>query len=1036
MAKGLSTVPRATVPRSRLSLALVGAGVGALLAGCTTPPPEAYASLGEQRVVASTPAGTDARGDSCVSRPGRSPVLDVPVARTTEIFCAGFNQPVARVHALRGRLDANAVVAGGIWRTQLDERLSCGAPQATRLGEGTPASLLSCTRRVGGLPFIALVIEGPDGTVLADGIPSTLPVMDRIARNVAPAASDSASRSDALQIEAVRLSVRAFGAGDARDYDRAMAVGRDLNLAEQYARAEDVYRSALAIQERLHQGSGADNPAAVSALAHLAINLSNQGRYREAEQFFARAERMAPRSIDPVDPIRLLHYRGLHALNQGRYEAALDLLRQAEDGYAGQVPPRLLASGAELGVGGGALLPGSAQASLIGLAEVRRVRAGALARTGRPEEARLLVTQARDLLRRVADERNVVVGRSLRTEAAAMAAGLQSADAGALLEQAAQRYRDASPRERPEAMTLFLAGQRRAAAGQLAEALVNFRAGAEILRSRQISLEPTQMLPYLDALAAMAARSPAQAQALAQEMFGAVQLAQRGQSARLVNQAAARLASGAANPDNPAVAAAVRRMQDLDQELRDLFAERDALGGERQALAAIDARIDGKQRERAEAEADVANADPRYLQLLGASATAAEVARVLDSREVLVQTLLGPQHGYTVAVRADGTVAGRRIDLGERQAGELVRRIRASIDRGPSEQRPGNQGRVPQPFDTTAAHELYSRLLGPVAAALEGAEALVVVPDGPLLALPYALLLAEPAAPDALGRAQWLVRRHAIAHTTSPQALVKLRAGAPASTAARPYIGFGAFVPPTPAQFAAFFPADRCADDARLATGLRAMPATGTEVQIAARFNGADARSVVLGQDFTVAALRAADLGAYRIIHLATHALLPGELSCVTEPAIIASPARGAPNASSAFLRSTDVLSFRLDADLVILSACNTAGPGSGVAEGAGSAGEALSGLARSFFYAGARGLLATHWYADDEVATLMVADLMRRQAAGGSSAAALRGTQLLVLEQAGSSLPAQFSHPYYWAVFAMIGDGRRQPPAPRVAAL
>jgi CHAT domain-containing protein len=298
------------------------------------------------------------------------------------------------------------------------------------------------------------------------------------------------------------------------------------------------------------------------------------------------------------------------------------------------------------------------------------------------------------------------------------------------------------------------------------------------------------------------------------------------------------------------------------------------------------------------------------------------------------------------------------------------------------------------------------------------------------------MLLAEPASPDALGQAQWLVRRHAITHTTSPQALVKVRGGAPASTAARPYIGFGNFVPPSRAQFAATFPADRCADDAQLAAGLGAMPGTGTEVLMAARYTGGDARSAVLGQDFTVAALRAANLESYRIIHLATHALLPGELSCVTEPAIIASPTRGAPNAASAFLRSSEVLSIRLDADLVILSACNTAGPGSGVAEGAGNAGEALSGLARSFFYAGARGLLATHWYADDEVATLMVADLMRRQAAGSSSAAALRGAQLLLLEQAGNRLPAQFAHPYYWAVFAMIGDGRRQPAAQRVAAL
>ncbi len=1012
-------MPKALPPSARLLSLFAGLS---LLAGCTAPPPEAYATLGDQRVAASQPAGTDARGESCFSRPGSFIALDGPVATATEVFCAGFNQPVARVFALRGAIDPGQIAAGGVWRTQLNERLSCEAPQVTRLGDGTPARLLSCTRRVGGLPHIALVTAGPDGTVVADGIPSTLPVMERIARNLPPGSGDAATRSDALQIEAVRLSVRAFSAADARDYDRAMSLGRELNLAENYARAEDVYRSALAIQDRIH---GADSPASVSALAHLALNLSNQQRFREADQLFARATTLAPRSVDTVDAVRLVHYRGLHAMNQAKNDQALDLLGQAEAGYVALVPARLLVAGADLGVGGGSLLPGSAQAAVIGLAEVRRVRASALARLGRPDEARVMLTQARELLRRVADDRSVVVGRSLRTEAAAMAAGQQAEGAGALLEQAAARFRQASPGERPEATTLFLAGQRHADAGRLVEALTAFRAGAAILRARQISLEPVQVLPYLDALTARAAQAPAQAAALQQEAFGAAQLAQRGQSARLVNQAAARLASGTGDGR---VAAAVRRMQDLDQELRDIFAERDGLGAgtDPQAIAAVDARIATKQTERAEAEGDVANAAPGYRQLLGATASSADVAGVLDAREALVQIVLGPRHGYGIAVRADGSVLARRIDLGEAQVGALVRRVRASIDQGAGQ----------QPFDTVASHELYNRILGPVAAALQGAEALVVVPDGPLLSLPFAMLLAEPAAPDALGQAAWLVRRHAIAHTTSPQALVKVRGGSPASTAARPYIGFGNFVPPSRAQFAATFPADRCADDARLATGLGALPGTGREVMAASRYAGGDARSAVLGQDFTLASLRAANLESHRIIHLATHALLPGELSCVTEPAIVVSPARNAANASTAFLRASEVLSLKLDADLVILSACNTAGPGSGVEDGAASAGEALSGLARAFFYAGARGLLVTHWPAVDDAATLMVADLMRRQADGASSAAALRGAQLLFLNEAGGRLPAEFAHPYYWAVFAVIGDGRRQPAPRRVAAL
>ena len=198
------------------------------------------------------------------------------------------------------------------------------------------------------------------------------------------------------------------------------------------------------------------------------------------------------------------------------------------------------------------------------------------------------------------------------------------------------------------------------------------------------------------------------------------------------------------------------------------------------------------------------------------------------------------------------------------------------------------------------------------------------------------------------------------------------------------------------------------------------MVRTRVEVQAAQQLTGAGPRDVRLGADFTAAALRGAGLDKYRVVHLATHALLPGELSCLPEPSIIVSPAAGAPDASTSFIPASDLLSLKLDADLVVLSACNTGGPG-----GAGG-GEALSGLARAFFYAGARGLMVTHWAVDDTAAALTVADSLRRQQGGASSAASLRGAQLLILDEAGKALPAEFAHPFFWAPFALIGDGRR----------
>jgi CHAT domain-containing protein len=250
-----------------------------------------------------------------------------------------------------------------------------------------------------------------------------------------------------------------------------------------------------------------------------------------------------------------------------------------------------------------------------------------------------------------------------------------------------------------------------------------------------------------------------------------------------------------------------------------------------------------------------------------------------------------------------------------------------------------------------------------------------------------------------------------------------LRTRAGASRAPLSYVGFGDPAMPSLAQLARTFPQGRCPGDVRLAASLPPLPGTRAELLAARQIVGAPPGAVTLGTGFTAASLRNADLDRYRIVHLATHALLPGELSCLQEPAIIASAPRNAPDASAAFIEATEVLDLKLDADLVILSACNTGT----VIGGSGTGGEALSGLSRAFFFAGARGLMVTHWPVADAVAALTVADTLRRQAREGQDAAtALRGAQLLILNDAGRGLPASFAHPFYWAGFALIGDGPR----------
>ena len=186
----------------------------------------------------------------------------------------------------------------------------------------------------------------------------------------------------------------------------------------------------------------------------------------------------------------------------------------------------------------------------------------------------------------------------------------------------------------------------------------------------------------------------------------------------------------------------------------------------------------------------------------------------------------------------------------------------------------------------------------------------------------------------------------------------------------------------------------------------------------------------MLGAAFTVPAVEHASLKNYRVLHFAAHALLPTDLRCQSEPAIVTSAPPGALDASGALLTSSDVLGLDLDADAVILSACNSGGPGG--ADG----GDSLSGLARAFFFAGARALLVTHWSISDQSSAFLVADTLRRFAAGsdGGLAGSLRAAELGMLDGAGKTLPASLAHPFYWAPFALIGEGQGQRLPARVA--
>jgi CHAT domain-containing protein len=581
--------------------------------------------------------------------------------------------------------------------------------------------------------------------------------------------------------------------------------------------------------------------------------------------------------------------------------------------------------------------------------------------------------------------------------------------------------------ERPVAVTLFLAGRSALAGGKREEALSLFRKGATVARTAHFSLPDDLVGEYLKALDDEANEPNADHAAFVSEFFEASQLIQGTVTGRVVAQAFARLAAG-----NEAARELLRQMQDADLKLQQLYTLRDrqtrlsAAELNSGRFAEIDAEIVKTQKTRADADAAAQAASPDYAQLISKEVSVDDVQHVLAENEALLSFVVGSKFMFGIFIEP-GQVKEYRIDLAQDTLADAVAHLRSTI----LPQEVNGKATLPV-FDVGAAHELYKKLLGPVEGQFDKLDRLVVVPSGALSSLPLEVLVtqATPPVTDANYIAvPFLVKRLAISYVPAPQSLVVLRKNTKPSTAPNPYIGFGNFTPATRAQIAASYPPFGCVRDFLSLVGLEPLPGSREEIDATGKlvFHAPD-QDMVLGADFTKARLTSMDLTKYRIIHLATHALLPSDQRCRSEPVIGLSADPKAPDASSAFLGLSEVLSMKLDADLVLLSACDTAAPGT-----AGTS-DALSGLAKAFFFAGARGLLVTHWQLDDTAGPILTALTLSPWDQGRDSTVDLQGAKLYMIVVLGS-MPRPgytfFTHPFAWAPFVLIGDGLRAPTPP-----
>ncbi len=431
-----------------------------------------------------------------------------------------------------------------------------------------------------------------------------------------------------------------------------------------------------------------------------------------------------------------------------------------------------------------------------------------------------------------------------------------------------------------------------------------------------------------------------------------------------------------------------------------------------EAQATLEANLGRTEANYAEAEARLANF-PRLADLqLPRPLSAAEAQALLEPGEALLAYALiqGEDsdasdflHAWVVTRdsiewKSSGLPAGRLA--------EIVTGLRASLDLSV----PAASGAVSadcavpasalpdRPFDACLSLELHDILLGQFvqSGALDGISDLIVVADGPLEQLPFSLLVPGF---QTDGTPRWLIAERTISSlpTTSSLRALRREDATPRADNRAPFLGVA------PVEFPETY------RTGRLAT----LQGTETEVRSLAGIMGVGAEGLMLREVATEAALQSRVLSDYAVISFATHAWLGNETASategqITEPALVLRGGDG----EDGLLTATEAASLRLNADWVLLSACNTAAGGADDAEG-------LSGLARSFFFAGARSLLVSHWYVDDATTSRLMSGLFDPALGGQGARAAAFQTAVVAIQ----SQP-ETAHPIFWAAFDLVGQG------------
>lgn len=961
---------------------------------------------------ATRPVGENLLGEACESRDREDMIFPEGLSPDSKLLCSGRevgsinHLPLERIAdnanlAVRKTAIGQALSNSAIQKA-IDARMQCKTAQS--LSDTKIALVFPCQLKSGGWQHLVVVSEKANQIQIAEAPPSSAALLFRAAGLSEQEAAKAASRENlsALWGEPVVLA----SASDLVTFKTLIQQGAQANAASNYEQAEDAYRKALALQSRF---LSENDLAIANTLMDLAVTVSNQGKYEQSQALFLRAEPIIQKSPHDADRARFDYYQGLEAANRGNYSEAFAFAAKSVGLWR-----KVAADSSTQGILGADSGVNPAQSELalalnfqaaMALRNEDFVTAGVLA-----SEALLLLNKIEGAPEMWRADVLATLGEISITQGRLSAAEAYFNSAHAIRKQL---YGEGNATW-PLLASLGKAYQRE---GMSTSAIITFRQMFNSIKASP-AIKPVfvdeQLVPFTASLVdySLTLTDEDQKQGLFAEAFPAFQLTRSGVVNQTIQKAQARLATD--DPEISALIEKVQAKQRLVDGLRvDLSLEQSLPDVERSAQveAKLQQSLKTERSELSAANVALRTRFPQYSTLINPKPlTLLEVRRSLADHEGVLSFLIGRKESFVQLTKRNGNYVAR-IPAGEQELFETVKSLRRALE---------IQGGSVNEFDMQKSHALYNALLKDLEPQLKDIRHLIVASSGPLASLPFSLLVTRPAPEgDQYSRASWLVQQTAISHVPSVQALYTLRGTKNIRTPSNALLAFADPVLDGPSALKVK------ADQACAATGpmnvntLRALaplPETSNEVRSVANIIGRSKSTLFFRENASEDNVRAQKLDDYRVLYFATHGLLPGELRCQTEPGLVLSPPRlqATNSAADGLLAASEIAQFKLNADMVVLSACNTAGGGGKFG------GEALSGLAEAFFFAGARSLVVSHWQVPSSATASLLSSMFESlgpQFKGGSGPA-LRDAQIQMISK------NKVSHPFFWAAFVVVGDG------------